>query len=153
MLGASVAPQIAAPPMAHHRPEQQFALVESGGGLGLNVENTTVFSAIDHGGTTTWFVERNNNEDNFCGRSGNGQCIPTHTTSMDWIDGRTCAPLREVLIQLETVRTNERDSAHGWVSDTPLLSLLMFKRGSWQRSGSLNTWGRLSIGGDRLRSN
>lgn len=129
MLGAFVAPAIFASPPSDHRPEQRFTLIESGGGLGVDVENTTAFSAIDHGGTTTWFVERNSNESNWCGRLGNGKCIPTRTSSMDWIDGRSCASLREVLMQLRTVRTEERRSAHPWVTDTPLLSLLVFKRG------------------------
>lgn len=129
VFAAFVAPSIVASPPFHQRPEQRFTLTENGGGLGVDVENTTVFSAIEHGGTTAWFVERNSNKDNWCGRLGKGQCVPTHTSSMDWIDGRSCAPLREVLMQLETVRTKERGSAHPWVSDTPLLSLLMFKRG------------------------
>lgn len=128
VIGALVAPSIVVSPTFNNRPEQRFTLTENGGGLGGDVENTTVFSAIDHGDTTVWFVERNSNESNWCGRSGNGQCIRTRTSSMTWIDGRSCAPLRKVLKQLERVRTAERGSVHPWVSDTPLLSLLMFER-------------------------
>lgn len=129
VISAFVAPPIVASPPFVHRPEQQFTLIESGGGLGLDVENTTVFFAVDHGGPTTWLVERNSNESNWCGRRGNGQCVLTRTSSMDWIDGRSCAPLRQVLMQLEKVRTKESGSAHSLVSDTPLLSLVMVKRG------------------------
>lgn len=128
VLGAFVAPSIAASPPINRHPEERFALIESGGGLGIDVDNATVFSAIDQGGTTIWFVERNSNESNGCGRSANGKCIPTRKSSMDWIDGRSCVPLQHVLLQLPTVRAVERGSAHDLVSDTPLLSLLMFKR-------------------------
>jgi len=126
VIGAFVAPSIVATQPLDHRPHEQFTLIESGGGLGVDVDNVTVFSVLNHGQTTTWFVERNSNESNSCGRTGSGQCIPTRTSSMDWIDGRRCAPLHQVLMQLEKVRTQERGSAHPWVSDTPLLSLLMF---------------------------
>lgn len=129
VIGAFVALSTVASPPHDHRTEQRFTLIESGGGLGVDVENTTVFSVIDHGGPTAWIVERNSNKSNSCGRLSNGQCVATRTSSMDWIDGRSCAPLREILIQLGTVRTQERDSAHPLVSDTPLLSLLMVKRG------------------------
>jgi hypothetical protein len=128
VIGALVAPSIVASPPFDRRPLQRFTLIESGGGLGIDVENTKPFLALGHGATATWFVERNGNESNWCGRVDNGKCIPTRVTSMDWIDGRTCAPLRGVLLQLEKVRTNERGSAHPWASDTPLLSLIMFER-------------------------
>lgn len=129
MIGAFVAPPIAASPPFDRHPEERFSLIEIGGGLGIDVDNTTVFSAIEQGGTTTWFVERNSNESNWCSRSANDKCTPTRKSSMDWIDGRSCAPLRHVLLQLPTVRAEERGSAHDLVSDTPLLSLLVFKRG------------------------
>lgn len=129
VLGAFVAPHIAASPPFDRHPEERFTLIESGGGLGLDVDNTTVFSVFDQGGTTTWFVERNSNGSNWCGRSASGKCIPTRNASMDWIDGRSCAPLREVLSRLRTVQRKERGSAHDLVSDTPLLSLLVFKQG------------------------
>ncbi len=127
MFGAFAAPQIASSPPFNHRPAEQLAIIESGGGLGIDVQNTTIFSTMNRGGTITWFVERNSNESNWCGRTDNGKCVSTRKSSMDWIDSRECPPLRGVLAQLQTVRTKERGSAHPWVSDTPLLSLLTFK--------------------------
>ena len=129
VIGAFVAPSIVASSPLNHRPELRFTIVESGGGLGVEVENTTVFSAIDHGGQTTWFVERNSNGSNWCGHTSNGHCISTKTSFMDWIDGRTCAPLRDVMMQLAKARAEEKGSAHPWASDTPLLSLIMVDRG------------------------
>lgn len=129
LIGAVVATSALAPAPVRHRPDQQFTLIESGGGLGADVENTTSFSTIYRSGTTRWLVERNSNASNWCGRTGNHECIPTHTSSMDWIDGRTCASLAPVLAQLAKVQVEERGSAHPRVSDTPLLSLLTFKHG------------------------
>lgn len=112
-----------------HRPQQQFTLIESGGGLGTDVDNTTVFMTDNHAGRTTWLLERNSNENNWCGRKSNGGCVPTRTSSIDWIDGRSCVPLRHALNELARVRKNERGSSHPWASDTPLLSLIMVERG------------------------
>ncbi|MFL6735556.1 MAG: hypothetical protein ACJ8F4_00680 [Sphingomonas sp.] len=128
LIGALVAPStVPSPPFDHH-PEPRFTLIESGGGLGIDVENTTMFLAVEHG-PTNWLVERNRDERNWCGGKGDGQCVSTRTSSVDWIDERTCAPLRQVLAQLATVRSKERGSTHPFVSDTPLLSLVMFEQG------------------------
>lgn len=150
VIGALVAPSVVASPPIDHRLEQRFTLIESGGGWAIDVENTTTFSAVYREGKTTWFVERNSNGSNSCGRLGNGRCIQTRTSSMDWIDGRHCAPLRGILMQLERVRAKERGSVHPWPSDTPLLSLLMFERGEMaterlaEYSGTLVDWWRSS---------
>jgi hypothetical protein len=126
-LGAFAATQIAASSPFNRHPEEQLAVIESGGGLGVDVQNTTVFSTMRQGRTLTWFAERNSNRSNWCGRTADRRCVSTRTSSMEWIDGRRCAPVRDVLMQLRMVRTEERGSAHPWVSDTPLLSLLTFK--------------------------
>jgi hypothetical protein len=129
VIGAFVAPLMVDAPPSYHHPKQRFVLTENGGGLGVEVENTVVFSVLSARRTTIWLVERNSNKSNWCGRTGNGQCIATHTSSMEWIDGSRCASLRLVLLQLEKVRTEERASAHPWVSDTPLVSFLTFDQG------------------------
>lgn len=150
VLGAFVAPPIAALPLFDRHPEERFTLIESGGGLGVEVDNSAVFSAITQGGTTIWLVERNSNESNSCGRSANGKCIPAQRSSMDWIDGRSCAALGDLVLQLRKVRMKERGSAHPWPSDTPLLSLLMFKRGQLaterlaEYEGPLVDWWRIA---------
>jgi hypothetical protein len=130
VMGAFVAPSLlASPAVDHHQPEQQFWLIESGGGLGVRVENTTVFLEVNRGAATTWSVQRDSTENNWCGRKENGHCIPTRTSSHEWINGRSCAPLSRVLMQLTTARTKERGSTHPLVTDTPLLSLILRERG------------------------
>lgn len=129
VIGGLVASSRAASPPIDHRPEHRFTLVESGGGLGFEVENTTVFSSIDQDGQKTWIVERNTNESKWCDQTSNGHCVETKTSSMDWIDGRSCAALPKVMLQLAKVRTEENGSAHPWASDTPLLSLIIVDRG------------------------
>jgi hypothetical protein len=129
VIGALVAalPVDASP--SYHNPKQRFVITERGGGLFVEVDNTVEFSLLDIGRATVWLVERNSTKSDWCGRTGKRQCVATHTSSMDWIDGRRCASLQQVLLQLETVRTTERGSAHPWVSDTPLVSLLTFYEG------------------------
>jgi hypothetical protein len=111
---------------AAHDATPRFVLIESGGGLGVDVENTTVFS-VDGSQPSAWFLSRDTNESNWCGRAINGQCRPTKTSGDDWIDGRNCPALGDIMKQLLTVRTAERGSSHPQLSDTPLLSLVVLK--------------------------
>lgn len=129
VISALIAPLPVDASPSYHHPAQRLVLTENGGGLGVEVDNTVVFSELDLGRTRIWLVERNSNKSDWCGRTGRRQCIATHTSSMDWIDGRRCGSLHPLLLQLEQVRAEERTAAHSDLSDTPLLSLLTFKDG------------------------
>jgi hypothetical protein len=146
MIGAVVAPLVLASPPLNLPPQEQFSVVEDGGGLGLEFDNVTAFSAVHHGQTTIWFVERNTRESNWCGRKAEGRCISTSISSHDWIDGRSCPPLGQLVLQLPRIRAEERGAAHPRVSDTPLLSLVTFSDGGMATErlseyvGPLATW-------------
>jgi hypothetical protein len=108
------------------RPVLRLAVVEEGGGLGVDRHNFTLFSSSGQAANSHWFAERNGAESNWCGRRSNGECQSTTVKSHQYIDGDDCAALRNELTGLARVRLKERNASQPVVSDTPLLSLITY---------------------------
>jgi hypothetical protein len=120
LSGALAASSPIASPGAHHL-TPRFVVIESGGGLGVDVENTTVFSA-DGEEPGLWFISRNSNESNWCGHAANDQCRPTKTSGDDWIEERRCPALHDIMNQLMTIRAAERFIAFAVIRHAALVT-------------------------------
>jgi len=122
----------AAPVLAQDNPRRpehvRFNLVQSGGGLGVDLEENVIFYSAGPGLSGPWFVDRSRTETD-CLRRGSPQNPCPKTSVYEGIDGTACPALESVMIRLGPIRKAEQGSAHPLVTDTPLLSLVTFKNG------------------------
>ncbi len=117
LLGLLPATTVAAQGADPPRIETVYTVKQQGGGLGIFVDQTVVIQSVSRRGETVWVVERRERRQN----------VGRKTQLHQWIDGRRCAPLKDVLagiarlppVQFE--RADRRD--RGWVSDTPYVTL------------------------------
>jgi hypothetical protein len=107
----------------------RFELTNSGGGLGLNIDEDVAFFAVPQGSSTRWILERSFTEKNWCGRRSGGHCAQTQTSTHGWADELTCPAIAKVMKRFGRARAADRDSAHPLVTDTPLLSLVTIRNG------------------------
>ena len=117
LLGLSLATSVAAQGADPPRIETVYTVKQQGGGLGILVDQTVVFQSVSHRGETAWVVERREHRQN----------VGRKTQLHQWIDGRRCAPLKDVLAGIAKLppaqfeRADRKD--RGWVSDTPYVTL------------------------------
>jgi hypothetical protein len=116
--------------MAQPQPLELYRVKEVGGGLGMYIDQTVIFSAAPGGADTEggrWIVERVKTESNWCGRrSASGACEAIGSQIHDWIDSRSCPNARAALEALPDIPVpsfKRRDSLYMTVSDTPLLTI------------------------------
>lgn len=113
---------------SHVRRIERYRLTQSGGGLGIDIEEAAVFSA-EPGSASDWFVERHRTEDNWCGRRENNACSRTTVSVHQWITSTSCPALQDVMNDLpvaqSAARAIQREQAgkHIFVTDTPLFTL------------------------------
>ena len=117
-----------------HRVER-FRLTQTGGGLGVDVQETVTFSG--GAGTNGWPVERRRTDSNWCGRKENGACAATKISVHQWTSANDCPALKDVMSQLPNAQSaalavqRELARKHGvfMVTDTPLLTLETLPKG------------------------
>lgn len=113
---------------SHVRRVERYRLTQSGGGLGINVEEAAVFS-VRAGSATDWFVERHRTDDNWCGHRENNACAATTISVHQWITSTNCPALQDVMNELpvakRAARAMQRKGAGRlfYVTDTPLFTL------------------------------
>ena len=107
---------------------ERYRLTQTGGGLGIYVSETAVFSA-SRDAPGDWFVERHRTDDDWCGHRENKTCAATSVTVHQWIASRSCPALRAVMTQLPAAqraalaKARKEAGKHIYVTDTPLLTL------------------------------
>ena len=117
LLGLSLATTVAAQDVDPPRVETVYTVKQQGGGLGIFVDQTVVFQSVSRRGETVWVVERRERRQN----------VGRKTQLHQWIDGRRCAPLKDVLAGIAKLppaqfeRADRKD--RGWISDTPYVTL------------------------------
>lgn len=121
-----------------------YRVTETGGGLGIFVDQTIVFLRAG-GGTVPmrWVVERVRRDRNWCGRRSDGKCAPLDERRHDWIDGDACPQLIAVLRDLSKIPPpgfSDPERPESWmVSDSTLLTVEgrpaapIVEKGSWPR--------------------
>lgn len=118
-------------PLAHAQQRngaEVYRVTETGGGLGVFVNQTVIFLRAGGGNTPMrWVVERVRQDRNWCGKHAKGKCVQLDERRHDWIDGDTCPQLIGMLRELSKIPLpafSDPDDAGGWsVSDTTLLTV------------------------------
>jgi hypothetical protein len=104
-----------APPLPVHI---VYRVKQEGGGLGVMVDEAVVFHQVDKSTGPIWVVERRRRD----------QKLSKITYRYEWIDGRTCPALREVIAAIgklpPTPFAGAQTQPDGWVSDTPYVTLM-----------------------------
>lgn len=106
----------------------RFYLIQSGGGLGYDLEENVVFYSAGPGLSGPWSIERSRTETDCLERRGPENPCPKRNLD-ESIDGRTCPALQKIMSRLGQIRKLEQGSAHPLVTDTPLMSLVAVKGG------------------------
>jgi hypothetical protein len=106
----------------------RFFLIQSGGGLGVDLEDNATFYSAGPGLSGPWFLQRSRTETNCLRRRAPQNPCPKTSISEE-IDGGSCPALQRVMAELMPIRKRERGSAHSMPSDTPLLSLVTIQYG------------------------
>ena len=117
----------------------RFYLIQSGGGLGEDLEESVVFASAGPGLAGPWSIDRSRTE-SFCLAKEDAQHPCRKTSVNESIEGRTCPALQRVMAQLMRVRAAEQGSAHSWVTDTPLLSLVTMQGGFMMATNRLSEY-------------
>lgn len=114
-LGQSPASSPLAPPVAVR---QTYRVKQQGGGLGVFVDEAVVFHEVGEGAARVWVVERRRRDDKM------GQT----TLRYEWIDGRECPALADVLVKIGGLPavsiSGPKPEPRGWISDTPEVTLI-----------------------------
>ena len=117
LLGLLLATSVAAQGPNPLRVETVYTVKQQGGGLGIFVDQTVLIQSVSRRGETVWVVERRERRQN----------VGRKTQLHQWIDGRRCAPLKDVLAGIAKLppaqfeRADRKD--RGWISDTPYVTL------------------------------
>lgn len=115
---------------AQVNPVEYYRVHQSGGGLGIDVDETVIFSVEGpNSASSPWIAERIRRDRNWCGRgAANDSCVSTDILKHDWIDGSRCPALVATLMELPGI-------AHGaiaapgephqliTVTDSPLITV------------------------------
>lgn len=116
-------PPVMIPPPAEERVSPvpirtTYRVKQQGGGLGIFVDEAVVFHEVGQGAKRVWLVERRRRDDQL------GQV----TFRYEWIDGRTCPALEEVVSRIGAIPpasiAGPSAPPRGWVSDTPEVTLM-----------------------------
>lgn len=95
-----------------------YTVKQQGGGLGIFVDQIVVFEQVTNHGETAWVVERRRHD----------QQLSKRTFQHQWIDGRSCAPLADVLKRIGQLPPPRfaapGDKDGGWMSDASYVTLI-----------------------------
>jgi hypothetical protein len=138
------------------RAQEYDRLTQTGGSLGVTVDETVVFSlGRDQAGRPVWFARRSRRDRNWCGGSNSaGRCAATDLETYDSADSVRCSALNVIVAGFANFRSSTPALK---TSDTTLITLSGHTPGTDQPQftisgyiGSLATWWRESD--DKLQS-
>ena len=142
VLGALATSLAHAQDAAPFRAATIYTVKQQGGGLGIFVDQIVIFQQVSYRSEKVWVAERRRHD----------QRLGKRTFQHDWIDGRTCPQLADVLAgigRLPPARfAGPADKDGGWISDSAYVTLIGPAAGSrWgtalmQRDlgGDLSKW-------------
>jgi hypothetical protein len=107
---------------AHAQTQERYRLTQSGGGLGIEVNETVVISARPNGrGGVSWLAERHRRDYNWCaGKGPPKSCVAVTTTVHDWVDSNSCPNLDRIIAGFHDFRSSPPQMR---TTDTPLITL------------------------------
>jgi len=140
----ALSPSQAAAPTS---PIERYRVHISGGGLGIETDDTTVFSSTG----SRWIAEHVRHDHNWCGDRSSGRCAPSDKLLHQWADGDSCPALSEAMSIVPKVWAQDLADPtrqQMLVSETPYFTMHRGSNsvrskpsdeiGEW--SGGLRTW-------------
>lgn len=133
VVAVLIADVAAAQPYGSDRAFERYRLTAKGGGLGVLIDETIVFSAVHQKGADQaryWIAEKSHRDENWCGDHDpvSRACLNKVNVTHEWIDGRRCPRLLSSLTKLTSLPplvfvtpTDMRPLSY--ISETPEISL------------------------------
>lgn len=118
-----------------------YTVKQQGGGLGIFIDQIVVFQQVKRRGEKVWVAERRRHE----------QRLRERTFQHQWIDGRACKALSEVLDKIGQLPPRRfagpTERERGWISDTPHVTLIGPAAGGFSGAALMQR----DVGGDLSR--